>query len=71
MLLARSLCQRAHLYVWDEPLNYIDIASRIQIEDLIRSACPTLIFVEHDRAFREAAATKVVEVIRQDRSKEH
>jgi lincosamide and streptogramin A transport system ATP-binding/permease protein len=70
VLLARSLCQRAHLYVWDEPLNYIDIASRIQIEDLIRSACPTLIFVEHDRAFREAAATKVVEVIRQNRPKE-
>lgn len=62
VLLAGSLCQRAHLYVWDEPLNYIDIASRIQIEELIRGACPTLIFVEHDRAFREAVATKVVEI---------
>ena len=30
VLLARSLCQRAHLYIWDEPLNYIDVLSRIQ-----------------------------------------
>ena len=30
VLLARSLCQSAHLYVWDEPLNYIDLFSRIQ-----------------------------------------
>ena len=22
VLLARSLCQQAHLYIWDEPLNY-------------------------------------------------
>lgn len=25
VLLAKSLCEKAHLYVWDEPLNYIDI----------------------------------------------
>ena len=25
VLLAKSLCQSAHLYLWDEPLNYIDI----------------------------------------------
>ena len=25
VLLARSLCEKAHLYVWDEPLNFIDI----------------------------------------------
>ncbi len=30
VLLARSLCQRDHLYIWDEPLNYIDVFSRIQ-----------------------------------------
>ena len=35
VLLARSLCQRAHLYIWDEPLNYIDVLSRIQIEQLL------------------------------------
>ncbi len=62
VLLAKSLCERAHLYVWDEPLNYIDIYSRMQIENLIREYAPTMIFVEHDRAFRDAAATKRIQV---------
>ena len=60
VLLARSLCQQAHLYVWDEPLNYIDIASRMQIEQLIRDRAPTMLFVEHDKAFRETVATRVI-----------
>ena len=29
VMLARSLCERAHLYLWDEPLNYIDVYSRM------------------------------------------
>ena len=60
VLLAMSLCQRAHLYLWDEPLNYIDIYSRIQIEQLLRDFSPTMIFVEHDSAFRENIATGVI-----------
>lgn len=59
VLLARSLCQRANLYVWDEPLNYIDVISRLQIEALILRFCPTMVFVEHDRAFVDDIATKV------------
>lgn len=62
VLLARSLCQSAHLYVWDEPLNYIDVLSRIQIEELLQAFWPTLLFVEHDRVFCENIATKVVEM---------
>ncbi|MDR1828014.1 MAG: ABC-F type ribosomal protection protein [Methylobacteriaceae bacterium] len=58
VLIARSLCEPAHLYLWDEPLNYIDVFSRMQIEDLLRSFKPTMIFVEHDAAFRAAVATK-------------
>ena len=60
VLLARSLCQQAHVYVWDEPLNYIDIYSRLQIEELIQQFAPTMLFVEHDQAFRENIATKKV-----------
>ena len=59
-LIAASLCQEAHLYVWDEPLNFIDIDSRLQIEALLRTFAPTMLFVEHDRAFQEAVATKVI-----------
>ena len=60
VLLARSLCEEAHLYVWDEPLNYIDVLSRMQIEELILEYCPTLLFVEHDRAFCENIATEEI-----------
>ncbi len=55
--IARSLCQRAHLYLWDEPLNYVDLPARIQIEELLLQCAPTLLFVEHDGAFREKVAT--------------
>ena len=64
VLLARSLCEEAHLYVWDEPLNYIDIYSRMQLETLLTEFSPTIVFVEHDRAFCERTATKRVTLIR-------
>lgn len=60
VLLAASLSTPAHLYVWDEPLNYIDLISRVQIEALLATYCPTMLFVEHDRAFGENVATKTV-----------
>lgn len=62
VLLAASLCEQAHLYVWDEPLNYIDLLSRVQMEDLILRGNPTILFVEHDRMFREKVATRTVEL---------
>ncbi len=62
VLIARSLCEQAHLYVWDEPFNYIDLYSRMQIEQLVQMFSPTMVFVEHDQAFQEAVATKVVKV---------
>lgn len=60
VLLAASLSQSAHLYVWDEPLNFIDILSREQIEALILAYRPTMVFVEHDRSFAERIATKTL-----------
>ncbi|MBF0579411.1 ABC-F type ribosomal protection protein [Erysipelotrichaceae bacterium RD49] len=62
VLIACSLCQQAHLYVWDEPLNYIDIDSRKQIEDLILSFEPTMILVEHDQAFQDKIATQKISI---------
>lgn len=61
VLLGRSLCTPAHLYLWDEPLNYVDLWSRMQLEELLVSSEATLIFVEHDRAFADRVASKVVE----------
>ncbi len=63
VLLAKSLCEPAHLYIWDEPLNYIDIFSRMQIEQLLLEYRPTLLFVEHDSRFRDTVATKTVDLV--------
>ena len=62
VLIAKSLCESAHLYLWDEPLNFIDISSRIQIEDLILNYKPTMIFVEHDELFTKKIGTKIVKL---------
>ncbi|MCD1257617.1 ABC-F type ribosomal protection protein [Paenibacillus athensensis] len=62
VLLARSLCEQAHLHVWDEPLNFIDVISRMQIEELLLESAPTLLFVEHDSRFCHSVATKLVEL---------
>ncbi|MNP25079.1 putative ABC transporter ATP-binding protein [compost metagenome] len=62
VLIAKSLSEKAHLYIWDEPLNFIDVISRMQIEELLLEYTPTLVFVEHDREFCNNVATKIVEL---------
>jgi lincosamide and streptogramin A transport system ATP-binding/permease protein len=60
VLIAKSLCEKAHLYIWDEPLNFIDVISRMQIEELLLESKATILFVEHDSAFCRNIATKTV-----------
>lgn len=62
VLIAKSLCQKAHLHIWDEPLNFIDVISRMQIEELLLEYSPTLLFVEHDSEFYQNIATKIFEL---------
>lgn len=62
VLLAKSISEQANIYIWDEPLNYIDILTRIQIEDTILKDKPTIIFVEHDETFIEKVATKIINI---------
>ncbi|MBG9945815.1 Lsa family ABC-F type ribosomal protection protein [Brevibacillus formosus] len=62
VLIAKSLCEKAHLHIWDEPLNFIDVISRMQIEELLLEHSPTILFVEHDREFCINIATKIVEL---------
>ena len=64
VLLARTLCEPAHLYLWDEPLNYIDLLSRGQIEELLLESRPTILFVEHDRVFCDRIATGRIDLRR-------
>ncbi len=62
VLIASSLMTPAHLYIWDEPLNYIDIFTRIQLEELLLEFNPSMILVGHDMRFQEKIATRVVEM---------
>lgn len=60
--LAKSLGQLAEWYIWDEPLNYLDVYNKQQIEQMIQQFKPTLLFVEHDQSFISSIATKVIEI---------
>lgn len=62
VLIAKSISEQANIYIWDEPLNYIDILTREQIEEAILKYEPTLIFVEHDKTFVEKVATKIIDL---------
>ncbi len=58
--LAIAIATPAHLYIFDEPLNYLDIFARIQLEKVVLKDQPTMLFVEHDTYFQEKIMTKVV-----------
>ena len=60
VLLAESISQSADIYIWDEPLNYIDVLTRIQLENAVLKYCPTLIFVEHDAKFVNTIADRII-----------
>ncbi|MFR9118393.1 MAG: ABC transporter ATP-binding protein [Merdibacter sp.] len=60
MLIAASLSEKAHLYLWDEPLNYIDVFSRMQLEELLVRQPMTMVFIEHDDAFVQRVAQTVI-----------
>ena len=62
VLIAASLMTPAHIYIWDEPLNYIDVFTRMQIEELLLAYGPTMILVDHDIRFQEKIATRIVEM---------
>ena len=62
VLIAASLITPAPLYIWDEPLNFIDVFSRMQIEKLILQYEPTMLIVEHDVRFQEKVGTDIVKI---------
>lgn len=63
VLLAGSLCTPAHVFIWDEPLGFLDVISRMQLEQLLLQTKPTLLFVEHDTVFTERIASRRLEMI--------
>ena len=60
--LARSLLTPAQLYIWDEPLNYLDTYNQQQLIQLVKDYRPPLLFVGHDQHFINAVASQQVPV---------
>ncbi len=58
--LAKSLSQDAELYIWDEPLNYLDVFNQEQLEQLILENKPPMLIVDHDQTFLKKIASQVV-----------
>lgn len=63
ILIAGSLCQESNIYIWDEPLNFVDIYIRQTIEEMLEDADITMAFIEHDKAFTDKIASKSTEII--------
>jgi len=60
--LCRSLMTEADILLWDEPMNTIDVLSSEQIEKAILECKPTMLFIEHDRAFVDHVSTEIIEL---------
>lgn len=60
--LAKSLTEDAELYIWDEPLNYLDIYNKQQLQEMILEISPTMVLIEHDADFINAIADKKIEL---------
>ena len=43
-------------------MNFIDLYSRLQLEQLVLEFRPTMLFVEHDAAFRDEVATSILQL---------
>lgn len=63
VMLAGVLCQEAHLFVLDEPLNYLDVFTRMQVQELLLSFKATVLFVEHDKYFCDQIKTKTIDLV--------
>ncbi|MGM0215932.1 ribosomal protection-like ABC-F family protein [Enterococcus sp. AZ109] len=60
--LAKSLSQSAELYLWDEPLNYLDVFNQQQLEELLLRVRPALLLIEHDQRFLETIGAKQIKL---------
>jgi ATP-binding cassette subfamily F protein uup len=64
VLLAQALVSAPALLLLDEPTNHLDIEAIAWLEEFLRNAAFSLVFVTHDRSFLRALATRIVEIDR-------
>ncbi|MGN6797864.1 MAG: ribosomal protection-like ABC-F family protein [Gaiellaceae bacterium] len=62
--LARALASQPDLLLLDEPTNHLDIESLEWLEEMLKTIDAGVILVAHDRWFREAVTTAVLELER-------
>ena len=60
MVLDLLLTSGADVLLLDEPDNYLDIPTRVWLEEQILASKSTILMVSHDRALLERVATKIV-----------
>lgn len=60
--IARALSDKNQLILLDEPLNYMDVYFREQLEAAILKDTPTIVFVEHDERFGKNIANKIIDL---------
>lgn len=54
--IAKSLVEKADLYLWDEPANYLDVFNQDQLIKLLQEVKPAMLLIEHDEYFIEQVA---------------
>ena len=59
---ARTLAGNHQILFLDEPLNYMDVQFRAQLEEALFDEELTLVFVEHNEEFGKKIANKVVDI---------
>ena len=60
--IARALSADNNVIFLDEPLNYMDVYFREQLERAILEYEPTIVFVEHDSRFGRNVSNRIVEL---------
>lgn len=58
--MAQFIVEKRNLLILDEPTNHLDLASREQLDDALTAYEGTILFVSHDRYFRDKLATRTV-----------
>jgi len=60
LVLDLLLTSNADILLLDEPDNYLDIPTRVWLEEQIKSCKSTILMVSHDRTLLERVATKII-----------
>jgi len=60
--IAKTLVENHQILFLDEPLNYMDVNFKAQLEEALSEEDLTLVFVEHNESFGEKIATQIIEL---------